>query len=307
VLFQSRLLTEIFTALQASRSGRHQGPIVGEGAVEMPADQEHEFGDSVTHMDIPGSMVNANDPQWAGPADTSEARRHPIIHRTRNNPKCATAAARHERLDALRGQYNQRQRMGRALDGSSKTDIRAISCSSSRCTPSPSRGTAVGRDSTALMPKPVTPLRSRGPAQGGHEQPEHQRAAVAAALYEHPACAATGPALPGGARHAEIGQIVLITDGLPTAHFEGENILLLYPPDPPHREGDAARGHALRPARGSRSTCSCCRAGTSPKRTCASLTSWSKSTRGRVFFTAGRELDRFVVWDYIKRRKQIIS
>jgi hypothetical protein len=32
-----------------------------------------------------------------------------------------------------------------------------------------------------------------------------------------------------------------------------------------------------------------------------------ESTRGRVFFTAGRELDRYVVWDYIKRRKQIIS
>ena len=32
-----------------------------------------------------------------------------------------------------------------------------------------------------------------------------------------------------------------------------------------------------------------------------------ESTKGRVFFTAGRELDRYVVWDYIKRRKQIIS
>ena len=27
-------------------------------------------------------------------------------------------------------------------------------------------------------------------------------------------------------------QIVLITDGLPTAHFEGEMLYLLYPPDP---------------------------------------------------------------------------
>src|SRR5262249_11030861 len=31
-LFQSRLLTAIFDQLQASRSGRHQGPVVGEGA-----------------------------------------------------------------------------------------------------------------------------------------------------------------------------------------------------------------------------------------------------------------------------------
>ena len=31
------------------------------------------------------------------------------------------------------------------------------------------------------------------------------------------------------------------------------------------------------------------------------------STRGRVFFTAGRELDRYVVWDYVARRKSIIA
>ncbi|HEV3117799.1 MAG TPA: hypothetical protein VGY58_12145, partial [Gemmataceae bacterium] len=34
-LFQSKLLMRIFSVLQASRSGRHQGPIVGEGATEM--------------------------------------------------------------------------------------------------------------------------------------------------------------------------------------------------------------------------------------------------------------------------------
>jgi uncharacterized protein with von Willebrand factor type A (vWA) domain len=32
-----------------------------------------------------------------------------------------------------------------------------------------------------------------------------------------------------------------------------------------------------------------------------------ESTKGRVFFTAGRDLDRYVVWDYITRRKQIIG
>jgi hypothetical protein len=32
-----------------------------------------------------------------------------------------------------------------------------------------------------------------------------------------------------------------------------------------------------------------------------------ETTKGRVFFTAGRELDRYVVWDYITRRKQIIA
>jgi uncharacterized protein with von Willebrand factor type A (vWA) domain len=33
----------------------------------------------------------------------------------------------------------------------------------------------------------------------------------------------------------------------------------------------------------------------------------AESTKGRVFFTAGRDLDRVVIWDYIKRRKHIIA
>ena len=33
----------------------------------------------------------------------------------------------------------------------------------------------------------------------------------------------------------------------------------------------------------------------------------AETTRGRVFFTAGRDLDRFVVWDYVNRRKSIVD
>ncbi len=33
----------------------------------------------------------------------------------------------------------------------------------------------------------------------------------------------------------------------------------------------------------------------------------AESTKGRVFFAAGRDLDRFVVWDYLKRRREIVA
>ncbi len=58
-LFQGRLLERIFSDLEASRTGRHQGPIMGEGAVEMQQTKGYEFGDSVTHMDMTQSLVNA--------------------------------------------------------------------------------------------------------------------------------------------------------------------------------------------------------------------------------------------------------
>jgi uncharacterized protein with von Willebrand factor type A (vWA) domain len=101
-------------------------------------------------------------------------------------------------------------------------------------------------------------------------------------------------------------QVVLITDGMPTAHFEGEMLYLLYPP---HERTESA---TMREAQ------LCAREGITIN--IFLLNSWNQtredvqfayrvaeSTRGRVFFTAGRELDRYVVWDYIKRRRLIIS
>jgi uncharacterized protein with von Willebrand factor type A (vWA) domain len=101
-------------------------------------------------------------------------------------------------------------------------------------------------------------------------------------------------------------QIILITDGLPTAHFEDETLYMLYPPD--RRTESATMREALE----------CHRAGITIN--IFLLSGWSQSsediqfayrmaesTKGRVFFAGGRDLDRYVVWDYLKRRRQIIS
>ena len=33
----------------------------------------------------------------------------------------------------------------------------------------------------------------------------------------------------------------------------------------------------------------------------------AEAARGRVFFTSGRDLDRFVLWDYVQNRRDIIA
>jgi hypothetical protein len=33
----------------------------------------------------------------------------------------------------------------------------------------------------------------------------------------------------------------------------------------------------------------------------------AQATRGRVFFTGGKDLDRFVLWDYVKMRRRVIG
>ncbi len=122
-LFQGKLLERIFSQLQASRSGRHQGPIVGEGAVELQTTKPYEFGDSITQMDMPQSLINA---LLRTTAERITAPGTPlrltgddiVIHRTKNNPKCATAVLM-DMSGSMRqgGQYVNVKRMALALDG----------------------------------------------------------------------------------------------------------------------------------------------------------------------------------------------
>ena len=101
-------------------------------------------------------------------------------------------------------------------------------------------------------------------------------------------------------------QVVLITDGLPTAHFEQELLYLLYPPD------------ILTERATMREALLCQREGITLN--VFLVPSWSqseedvrfahrlaKTTQGRVFFTAGNDLDRFVVWDYVSRKREILA
>jgi uncharacterized protein with von Willebrand factor type A (vWA) domain len=302
-LFQAKLLTQIFNELQASRSGRHQGPVIGEGAIEMQRTKTYEFGDSVTHMDMPASMINAL--LRDGPGLPVRLKPDDIeIHRTRNNPKCATTVLL-DMSGSMRydGQYINVKRMGLALDGLIRTEYPGdfLQFIELYTFAKPRRVSEVA----ALMPKPVTlydPIvrlkaNMADPRVSEMQIPPHftniqhglQLARKFLSVQDTPN-----------------RQCVLITDGLPTAHFEGEMLYLLYPPD--RRTESATMREGML----------CAREGITIN--IFLLNSWNQteedvrfayrlaeSTRGRVFFTAGRELDRYVVWDYIKRRRQIIS
>ena len=101
-------------------------------------------------------------------------------------------------------------------------------------------------------------------------------------------------------------QIILITDGLPTAHFEGSWLYLLYPPDPLTEAATMREGRL------------CQREGITIN--LFLVPSWSQShedirfayrlaesTTGRVIFTGGSDLDRYVVWDYVSQKREIVS
>jgi uncharacterized protein with von Willebrand factor type A (vWA) domain len=302
-IFQSRLLERIFSHLQASRSGRHQGPVVGEGAVELQATKEYEFGDSLTNMDIPQSFVNAL-LRTGGGLPIRIAQEDIVIHKTRNNPKCATVLIM-DMSGSMRydGQYINVKRMALAIEGLIRSEypgdyLQLIEmCTFARPTPP---GKIV-----ELMPKPVTIFDSfvRLKVDMSRDDvseygiPQHftniQRSLQMARQFL-------------AAQDTPNKQVILITDGLPTAHFQGSWLYMLYPPDP------------LTEAATMREGMLCARDGITINMFL--VPSWSQSeedirfayrlaesTKGRVFFTAGKDLDRYVVWDYIQRKREILA
>lgn len=301
--FQNKLLGRIFSHLKESNSGRHfDAAVNGEGAVEMQSTKPYEFGDSITNMDVPQTFINAM---------IRDSSQRPIrlkaedieIHRTRNNPKAATVIIM-DMSGSMRydGQYVNVKRMALAMDGLIRSEypgdylnfIEMYTFGKVRRQ----------REIIDLMPKPVTihhPVVQLQVDMSREDVSEHM-------IHPHFTNIQHSLRL---ARQllANVNtpnkQVMLITDGLPTAHFEDSRLFMLYPP---HKETEDAT---------LREGMMCANEGITINTFL--VPSWSQSeedirfayklsesTTGRVFFTSGGDLDRFVVWDYINKKREIL-
>jgi uncharacterized protein with von Willebrand factor type A (vWA) domain len=303
--FQGKLLERIFSDLEASRTGRHDVGVTGDGAVELVPTRPYEFGDSVAHMDIPGSLVNAllrqagsgGGPLRLDPRDIE-------VHKTRNTPKCATTVVL-DMSGSMRygGLYVDVKKMALALQGLVQREYPGDSLQFIEMY-SFAKPRAAG-EIVKLLPKPVTIFDSvvrlradmADPRIAESDVPPHFTNIQHALQLSRQFLAR---------QDTPNRQVILITDGLPTAHFEGSELFLLYPP---HRRTEEA---TLREAE------ACRREGIIIN--LFLLAGWSQSradiqfayrlaemAKGRVFFTAGKDLDRYVVWDYLARRRSILS
>ncbi len=302
-LFQGRLLERIFSNLEASRTGRHEGPVAGDGAVELQRTKPYEFGDSLANMDIPGSMQNAMIRDGPGlpvrmqPEDLE-------IHRTRNTPKCASVVlldmSGSMRYDGL---YVDVKRMGLALDGLIRREypgdfLQFVEMATFAKLRPPG-------EIVAMMPKPVTVfdpvvrlyVDMGDPNVSEFDVPPHFTNIQHGLRLARRLLAS---------QDTPNRRVILITDGLPTAHFEDSHLYLLYPPHRRTEEATLREGQL------------CLREGITIN--IFLLPTWSQSredvqfayrlaesTSGKVFFTAGKDLDRYVVWDYLNRRREIVA
>jgi uncharacterized protein with von Willebrand factor type A (vWA) domain len=321
-LFQSKLLARIFDQLKASKTGRHEGNIVGDGAVELQATKPYEFGDSLTQIDLPQSFVNAllrtasetvgDEAPNTDSVSGNPASRIPIrlktedieIHRTRNRPKSATVVVM-DMSGSMRydGQYINVKRMALALEGLIRSEY---------------PGDYIGfvemytfgkirrpGEIPELMPRPVTLFDPWVQLKVDMSRPEISEHMV----HQHftniqHALRLSRQLL--SAQDTPNRQIILITDGLPTAHFEDSILYMVYPPHGRTEEITLREGML------------CSQQGIVINTFL--VPSWSQSsedirfahklseqTKGRVFFTAGKDLDRYVVWDYLNRKREILG
>ncbi len=306
--FQGRLLERIFSGLEASRSGRHAGPVLGEGSVETPRTRPWTFGDSAAHLDLPGTIVNAMIRRGGRPASEDGGLHFRgedmLVHETRNTPRCATSVVM-DMSGSMRwsGLYVACKRMALALEGLIRREypgdgLQFIEMASFARPVRPA-------DLAALMPKPVTIRHPVVRLKADMSDPDISEMQIPPHFTNIQHALTLSRRYLGG-QDTPNRQIVLITDGLPTAHFEGSELYLLYPPH--RRTEEATMREAMR----------CRQEGITIN--VFLLPTWSQSeedvqfahrmaeqTGGRVFFTAGGDLDRFVLWDYVDRRRSIIG
>lgn len=302
-IFQGRLLSRIFSELQASRSGRHEGAVIGEGAVELQQTKPYEFGDSVANIDLSQTVINSL-LRSGGERPLRLHSQDIVVHKTRNHPKCATCVIM-DMSGSMRydGQYINVKRMALALQGLINSEypgdfLRFIEMYTFAKLRAPG-------EIVQMMPKTVTIHDPWVQLKADMSNPEISETLV------HPHFTNIQHSLKLARQHLVNAdtpnrQIVLITDGLPTAHFEDNWLYMLYPPHPRTEEATMREGLL------------CHKEGITIN--LFLIPSWSQSeedirfayrlaqsTRGRVFFTSGKNLDRFVLWDYVQNRRDIIG
>jgi uncharacterized protein with von Willebrand factor type A (vWA) domain len=323
-IFQRSVLALLFAELQASRSGRHDAGVSGDGPVETSRTRPFEFGDSASQLDIGQSIVNAaaREVTRAGGRDAvgGDAARpmvrdgaHPRVrvrtedlevHRTRVNPMCATAVLI-DMSGSMRhgGQYVNSKRMALALESLIRTefpgDYLALFEVATTAALVP-----VG-EVPALMPKPVSIRTPVVRLKADMSDPD----VLLSRLPQHFTNLQHGMRLARrvlALRDTPNRQIIMITDGLPTAHFEGSELFMLYPPDP-RTERETMREAAACAREGITINVFLVPSWSQSSEDIAFAHRLAESTRGRVFFTAGRDVDRFVVWDYVSNRRRILG
>ena len=221
---ENKALEELFQIARKDKLGKHDTEFRGAGQTVHEESKPYEFGDPVSNLNMHETLTNALFRQGGGsPIHVTEE--DLVVYDTEYQTSCATVVLLDMSGSMTRyGKFGQAKKVAMALQSLIRSryqgDFLQVVGFYTYASP------ALGAAASLVGPEAGEHLRSARPSA---DQPRPAAAVRPGALHEHPRRPAVRPADPP-AQSVPNKQIIIVTDGEPTAHIEGREIVLIYPP-----------------------------------------------------------------------------
>lgn len=229
-----KALKEVFSRLFTDGVGRHHATYTGEGNVEMTVTKPYEFGDSLSHLDLPSSLLTSAIRQLGTNAAPGKIRidsRDFMVHQTKGAASTAIVMLIDQSGSMARfGRFYNAKKLALALDALIRAEYPEDKLSFV-CFSTFAKQVSIGAI-PELAPKEITVMgggmnlrvdMSNGLSEKSRDfVPEHftnlqKGLELARVLLAN--------------SDTKNKSILLITDGAPTAFYEGHYLYLTYPPN----------------------------------------------------------------------------
>ena len=308
-----KALKEVFSRLFTDGLGRHHATYTGDGNVEMTVTKPYEFGDSLTNLDLPSSLLNSAIRQAGSPEGETRGRiridsRDFMVHQTKGAASSAIVMLIDQSGSMSRyGRFYNAKKLALALDALIRTeypeDKLYFVCFSTFA-----RQVPVGAI-PELAPKPISMMGGAVNMRVDFSKDMNER--DKSFIPEHFTNLQKGLELARvllANSETKNRSILLITDGAPTAFYEGSYLYLTYPPN------ERTYQRTLREVR----------AVTDENITINTfmmgnefdtgyfgegefLEKMHRVNKGRLIFPAPEKLTQYVLKDYLDRKNKIIQ
>ena len=223
---QEKALTELFQTFQRGTMGKHDTAQKGGGSIKLDETRPYVFGDSLANLNLHETIKNAYLRQGGGVPirPTSEDF---VVHDTEYQSSCATVVLIDMSGSMSRyGKYATTKKIALGLQAMVRAQFPQDSLQMIGFYTLANKMTE--RELLNSAPKPVGMYDSRVHLRISLDSPlprnvQHFTNIDAGLRLARAALSRTG---------AGNKQIIVITDGEPTAHVEGREVVLIYPPSP---------------------------------------------------------------------------
>ena len=221
---QDRALEDLFQAFRRDSLGRHDTAEKGEGTVPLEDTRPYVYGDSLAHLDMHETLKNAYIRQGGGVPIRLSSEDY-MVHETEYQTRCATVVLIDMSGSMGRyGKYYTTKKVALALQAMVRARYPqdSLQMIGFYTFASPMNE----RQLLNSAPKPVSLFDSRIHLRFDLDHPSNR-------VPQHFTNIHAGLRLARSVLTRQPGvnkQIIVITDGEPTAHLEGREVVLIYPP-----------------------------------------------------------------------------